>query len=98
VIATAPVALSRAADGDRDGVREVLSRLAALAELGASPEFAARLPALVRAAVAIGESELATALTERVPPLLPSREYATAMARALLAEHRGDLSGIGSAA
>jgi class 3 adenylate cyclase/tetratricopeptide (TPR) repeat protein len=90
VIASAPVALSRAAGGERDGVREVLARLVDLAELGASQEFAARLPALVRAGVAVGESELAATLTERVPPLLPSREYATATARALLAEHRGD--------
>jgi tetratricopeptide (TPR) repeat protein len=90
VIATAPVALSRAAGGDRDGVREVLSRLAGLAELGASQDFAARLPALVRAAVAVGELDLAAMLTDRVPPLLPSRQYATTTARALLAEHRGD--------
>ena len=90
VIAAPPMALTRAAAGDRDGVREVLERLAGLSELTGSQEFPARLPALVRAGVAADLPELCTTLLERVPPLLPVREYAGATARALLAEHRGD--------
>lgn len=89
-IAGAPVATARAADGDRDGVREVLARLAGLEELAGSHEFAARLPTFVRAALAVDEVELAEQLTSRLVPLLPMREYAAATAAALLAEYRGD--------
>lgn len=91
-IGGAPVATARALDGDRDGVREVLQRLAGLEELAGSHEFAARLPTFVRAALAVDEVGLAEELTSRLVPLLPMREYSVATANALLAEHRGDLA------
>ncbi|MEU4393421.1 AAA family ATPase [Kribbella sp. NPDC023855] len=89
-IAGAPVATARAADGDRDGVREVLQRLAGRSEISGSHEFAARLPTFVRAALAVDELELAEELASRLVPLLPMREYALTTANALIAEYRGD--------
>jgi tetratricopeptide (TPR) repeat protein len=91
-IAGAPVATARAADGDRDGVREVLQRLVGVEELTGSHEFAARLPTFVRAALLMDEPDLAAQLTARLVPLVPMREYSVATAEALLAEHRGDVT------
>ena len=90
VVAAAPVALTRAAAGDRDGVREVLERIAGLSEVASSHEFASRAPALVRAGLAVGEADLAARVAAHLSPLLPTREYAAASAQALLAEHNGE--------
>ena len=91
-IAGAPMALARARAADRDGVREVLDRLIRTPELPDSLEFAPRLPAIVRAAVEVGETDAAAVLTGRVQPLLAAREYATTTSRALLAEAHGELA------
>jgi hypothetical protein len=102
VVAAAPVALTRAAAGDRDGVREVLQRIAGLSEMAVSHEFASRAPALVRAGLAVGEADLAARVAAFLSPLLPTRQYATASAQASLAEYRGDretaAAGFGAAA
>jgi hypothetical protein len=89
-IAASPTATARAADGDQDGVLETLQRLAALTDLRNSLELHARLPSLVRAAVAAGHLDAGAALAELLDPVLPMREYSALTARALLAEARGD--------
>jgi class 3 adenylate cyclase/tetratricopeptide (TPR) repeat protein len=89
-VAAAPTAAARARDGDRDGVREILQRLRSLSDLPGSHEFAARVPGLVRSALAVGETEAAAALADLLVPLLPMREYSATTAQALLDEQRGD--------
>jgi len=89
-VAASPAATTRARDGDRDGVLEILRLLASLADLQGSIEFDVRLPSLVRAALAVGHDDAAAVLADFVEPVLPMREYAATTARALLAEHRGD--------
>lgn len=89
-VAGAPVATVRAAAGEREGVREVLQRLLGIEELTGSHEFAARLPAYVRAALAVDEPGIAADLTARLVPLLPMWEYSVKTAESLLAEYRGD--------
>ncbi|HWD80719.1 MAG TPA: adenylate/guanylate cyclase domain-containing protein [Kribbella sp.] len=89
-IAATPAATARSRDGDRDGVLEILELLASLTDLDGSLEFEARLPALVRAALAAGQVDAAAELAARLVPVLPLREYSVGTAQALLAEHRGD--------
>ncbi|MEV0796595.1 AAA family ATPase [Kribbella sp. NPDC050281] len=89
-VAAAPTAAARARDGDRDGVREILQRLRSLSDLPGSHEFAARVPGLVRSALAVGETEAGAALADLLVPLLPMREYSATTAQALLDEQRGD--------
>ena len=91
VIAATAVALTRAAVGDVAGVREVLERLVLLPENDLSHEFASRIPALVRAGLAAGADQLVARIAAQIRPTLPTREYAAATTRALLAEHQGDL-------
>ena len=90
VVAGSPAVTTRARDGDQDGVLEVLQLLASLSDLRGSLEFDARLPSLVRAALAAGHAEAGAVLTDFVEPVLPMREYSATTAQALLAEHRGD--------
>jgi hypothetical protein len=89
-IAGSPAATTRARAGDQDGVLEILQLLASLSDLRGSLEFDARLPSLVRAALAVGHAEAAAVLADFVEPVLPMREYSATTAQALLAEHRGD--------
>jgi len=89
-VAAAPVALARGAVGDRAGAREVLTALSVREEMGDTPEYAPRLPALVRSAVAIADPDLGAVLAARVQPGLPVREHALVTARALLDEARGE--------
>ncbi len=100
--ASAPAALLRARAGDRAGVREVLDRLNGIPEVPDSLELAPRLPAIVRAAVQVGETEAAAELTDRGQPLIAAREYGLTTSRAVLDEAGGDLaaaaSGFGAAA
>jgi hypothetical protein len=63
---------------------------AGLEDLSGSHEFAARVPILVRAALAAGHAEAGAALADLLVPLLPMREYSAATAHALLAEDGGD--------
>ncbi|TDO47589.1 AAA ATPase-like protein [Kribbella sp. VKM Ac-2571] len=89
-IAGSPAATTRARAGDQDGVLEILQMLASLSDLRGSLEFDARLPSLVRAALAVGHADAAAVLADFVEPVLPMREYSATTAQALLAEHRGD--------
>ena len=54
------------------------------------PEYARPLPALARAAAALGNPALAAALVDGVPPTLPSQQHALAAAWAVQAEQAGD--------
>lgn len=92
VVAAGAVALTRAAAGDAEGVREVLDRVVGLPENELSQEFTVRMPSLVRAGLAVGAEEPAARVAAQVKPTLPVREHAAASARALLAEYRGDLA------
>jgi hypothetical protein len=89
-IAASPAATTRARDDDRDGVLEILRLLASLSHLRGSLEFDARLPSLLRAALAAGHAEAGSALVDFVEPVLPMREYSATTAQALLAEYRGE--------
>jgi tetratricopeptide (TPR) repeat protein len=85
-----PVAATRAAAGDAVGVRSLLEELVAISQIPSSPEYAPRLPALVRSAVMIGDPELGATLARDVRPVLPIREHALVTVAALLAEASGD--------
>jgi class 3 adenylate cyclase/tetratricopeptide (TPR) repeat protein len=89
-VAAAPAATIRSRARDHDGVLEILQLLSSLPDLTGSLEFEARLPTLVRAALAVGEPDAAVALAGLLDPVLPLREYATVTAEALLAEYAGD--------
>ncbi|MET7279352.1 AAA family ATPase [Kribbella sp. NPDC005582] len=89
-VTAAPAAATRARDGDQAGVLEILTRLVALTELPGSHELPARVPTLVRAALAVDLPNAAAALADILVPLLPLREYAALTAQALLAEYAGD--------
>ncbi len=64
-------AMTRAAAGDSAGVHGVLEELIAITEMASSPEYAPRLPTLVRAAITVGEYDLAATLARDVRPNLP---------------------------
>ncbi|MFC9693862.1 ATP-binding protein [Kribbella sp. NPDC056951] len=96
-VAAAPAATGRALDGDQEGVREILDRLIGLTELPGSHELPARVPTLVRAALAVDLPAEAAALTDVLVPLLPMREYAVLTAQALLAEYAGESAADGFA-
>jgi class 3 adenylate cyclase/tetratricopeptide (TPR) repeat protein len=85
-----PVAITRAAAGDSTGVRSILGELIAISQMPATPEYAPRLPALVRTALTIGDPELGATLAQDVRPVLPVREHALVTVSALLAAARGD--------
>jgi class 3 adenylate cyclase/tetratricopeptide (TPR) repeat protein len=78
--------------GDDDGVRELLRRLLDWKNAAANEEYAGRLPALVRRALAAGALELAARLPVGVDEMgLPLFDHAFVSAQALLAEARGEL-------
>jgi len=88
-----PVAITRAAAGDSTGVRSILGELIAISQMPATPEYAPRLPALVRTALTIGDPELGATLAQDVRAVLPIREHALVTVSALLAAARGDHDG-----
>jgi class 3 adenylate cyclase/tetratricopeptide (TPR) repeat protein len=92
-VAAVPVAITRAAAGDGAGVRDVLLEIQAISEMALSPEYAPRLPALARAAIAVGDVDLGASLARDVRPLLPIGEHALVTVTAQLAQARGDHAG-----
>jgi tetratricopeptide (TPR) repeat protein len=80
------------AQGHRTQAKSLLVQLAHLPEVDAEPNYAATLPALVRAAFSLGEPELAARLTDGVTAVTPIFEHAICAARAALAEAAGDHS------
>jgi hypothetical protein len=71
--------------------RELLVELEQAGPLRETPYYARQLPALVRAALAIGDARLAERLLSSVKPRYPLDEHAVCAGRAALAEHRGEL-------
>jgi tetratricopeptide (TPR) repeat protein len=54
------------------------------------PLYASVLPSLIRSALALGDHNLATSLTEGVPPLTPLHQHALTSSQAQLAEATGN--------
>jgi hypothetical protein len=71
----------------------MLREIHTIGEMVVSPEYAPRLPALVRAAIAIGDVELGALLAQDVRPFLPIREHALVAVGALVSQARGDHAG-----
>ena len=84
--ALAPAAMARAALGQFEAARAVLVEIGVTPDLEATPNLALFLPAVVRAAIAIGEPELAGAARHRLSPASPDSEDALIAVHAALAE------------
>ena len=91
--ASVPVAVTRAAAGDAAGVRDILNEVSSIKGMAGGPEYGPRLPALVRAAIAVGDPALGAAIAHGVRPVLPIREHALVTVDALLKQARGDHAG-----
>jgi class 3 adenylate cyclase/tetratricopeptide (TPR) repeat protein len=85
------VAVVRAASGQTAMAAEFLREMEAAPTLTETSELAPTLPAIVRAAVAIGEVDLARRLIGRLPSRAPYLEHAIVAARAAVAEAEGEL-------
>jgi class 3 adenylate cyclase/tetratricopeptide (TPR) repeat protein len=95
VLACTATAAAELARGDAASARDLLMELTALlgrTGIANSQSYPAMLPRLVRAALGVGDVELAARLIRPVQPNLPLREHVLATCDALLAEGRGDLS------
>jgi tetratricopeptide (TPR) repeat protein len=75
-----------------DEARAALNELACADGAEHSPHFARQLSAVVRAALAIRDRELAERLITKLEPRYPLDEHALASARAQLVEHAGDFA------
>jgi tetratricopeptide (TPR) repeat protein len=72
--------------------RELLLGLEQAGPLRETPYYTRQLPAIVRAALTIGDEPLAQRLVESLNPRYPLDEHALCAARAELAEHRGEFA------
>ena len=90
VIAGLPAAQCAVAVGDRAGAGVLLVELLGWAQRIGNEEYVARLPALVRCALAAGDAGSAARLVEGVEGPLPLYEHALLAARAQLAEVGGE--------
>ncbi len=92
VMASAGVsaALTFLATGRPELARTLLWEVCASPGLSESAEYAPRLPAFVRCALAVGDVDLARRLTALLPANLPVREHAVVTASAQLAAAAGD--------
>jgi class 3 adenylate cyclase len=78
------------AEGRAEQTRALLVELEQVPESRADPYYASLLRPLVRTALALGDTELATRLVDGLEPHTPLFEHALRAARAQLAEHRGE--------
>ena len=78
------------AQGRPEEARLLLAELDGIAATRSDPVYAGVLAGLVRCALALNNSGLATSLTEGVPPVIPLRQNALASCRSQLAEAAGD--------
>ena len=76
-----------------EDARAVLRELERAPGKERSPQYPRQLAGMVRTALALGDAELAEALTARVEPWYSLDEHALCAARAQLAEYLGDLEG-----
>jgi hypothetical protein len=90
-IAVAAAAALLRAKKRSDQARLLLEELDLIdASRRADPFWAAMLPALVRSALALGRPDLATSLTQGVPPVTPLHQHVLTGSQAHLAEANGD--------
>ena len=82
---------ARAALGQTERAAALLAEIEASLGVREIPGYAGHLPAMVRTALALGDSELARQLAAGVEPRTPYEEHALATVRAALAEGHGDL-------
>jgi hypothetical protein len=82
-------AAAEVACGALDRARALVEELAQVPQARNDTEYAPRLPALVRIALAARDPELATRLADALDPLYPLHDHALCSARAALAEAAG---------
>ena len=87
----------RIALGQAEEARALLAAIESTPGLGDSDASAVELPAIVRAALALGEIELAERIAGHLTPRYPYAEYSLVTAGAALAEARGDHGAAASA-
>jgi class 3 adenylate cyclase/tetratricopeptide (TPR) repeat protein len=90
VVALAAAAAARLATGQPDQARALLEELDQTAGAHVSINYATRLPAMVRTALAAGDPTLAHTLTNRLQPHFPLHHHTLTTCHAQLAEHAGD--------
>ena len=76
--------------GQPEQARLLLHELDRIAASRTDPLYATVLPSLVRSALALGNPNLATSLTDGVPPLTPLHQHALTSSQAQLAEATGN--------
>jgi tetratricopeptide (TPR) repeat protein len=86
----AAAAAARLATGAPEQARALLAELEQTPGVRQTPYYSRQLAAMLRTALAAGDTELAERLAEGLEPLFPLREHALCAARAELAEHAGD--------
>ncbi|TMM24443.1 MAG: hypothetical protein E6F94_09585 [Actinobacteria bacterium] len=86
----APAAAARLAAAEPDQARALLAEIEQAPGARDVPYYSRQLGAMLRTALAAGDSDLAKQLTEGLEPLLPLRAHALCAARAQLAEYVGD--------
>jgi tetratricopeptide (TPR) repeat protein len=90
VVALAAAAAARLATGQPDQARELLEELDQTTGAHENIYYATRLPAMVRTALAAGDTTLAHTLTNRLQPHFPLHHHTLTASRAQLAETAGD--------
>ncbi|HEY8018143.1 MAG TPA: adenylate/guanylate cyclase domain-containing protein [Actinomycetota bacterium] len=83
--------------GQAEEARALLAAIESTPGLGDSDATAVELPAIVRAALALGEIELAERIAGHLTPRYPYAEHSLVAVGAALAEARGDHGGAASA-
>src|SRR6266542_2945354 len=89
VVALSPAAAALAAE-EPERASALLAELEQVAGARKTPYYARELAAMVRTALAAGDSALAKRLAHRLEPRYPLDEHALCAARAQLAEHAGE--------
>jgi tetratricopeptide (TPR) repeat protein len=84
-----PAATLLLAVGETSDALALLAELERVPNVRDGPHYAPNLLDAVRTALAAGDPDLATRLTEGVEPIYPFQEHALVTARALLLEHHG---------
>jgi class 3 adenylate cyclase/tetratricopeptide (TPR) repeat protein len=86
------VSAARAALGQADAARSILTEVATRPDVRAAPQYVSHLPVLARTAVALGEVDLGDRLLEGGEAWTPNDEHSLLAARAVLVEGHGDIA------
>jgi class 3 adenylate cyclase len=86
----APAAAARLAAGEPDQAHALLAEIEQTPGARDVPYYSRQLGAMLRTALAAGDSDLARRLADGLEPRYPLREHAICAARAQLAEHAGN--------